>query len=128
MTWKRRLAVISLFVVLVGIGVGLAMMLTPDHRPGVTKANFDKLQEGMSIEQVETWLGADSRRLFGFGRSGLGASTFNQTWIADDGARAAITFSLQYGVDEDWKVASMTWTDSTETTWQRIRRWLRIPA
>lgn len=128
MTWKRRLGVIGLFVVLVCVGVGLAMVLTPDHRPGVTKANFDKLQEGMSKEQVETLLGADKSASFYAG--GLSGGLGRTVWIGDDGAKVSIWFSVRRfdDSDDEWKVNSMSWTDSTETPWQRICRWLRMPA
>jgi hypothetical protein len=128
MTWKRRLAVIGLFVVLVCVGVGLAKLLTPDQRPSVTKANFDNLLEGMSKEQVEALLGENNRTTF-YGGSLHGGGGV-QSWRADDGARVDIFFTVQYLDDRpEWKASSsMTWTDSTETTWQRIRRWLRIPA
>lgn len=117
---------IGLFVVLVSIGIGLAMMLTPDHRLGVTKANFDKLQVGMSKRQVDARLGTPSGGHYFGGLSGGLGSAF---WIGEDGAKVGISYSVRYVDDDqpDWKVDDMTWTPSTETPWQRIRRVLRIP-
>lgn len=126
MTWKWRLAVIGLFAVLICLGVGLAMILTPDHRPGVTKANFDKLEVGMSKEQVESWLVTDRSTLLSARglRSGIGRSV----WVGEDGAMADICYSVQYLAHRnECKVVSITWTDSTEMLCQRIRRWIGFP-
>jgi Na+-translocating ferredoxin:NAD+ oxidoreductase RnfE subunit len=123
MTWKRRLAVIGLFVVLVCIGVGLAMMLTPDHRPGVTRANFDKLEVGMNKTQVLELLGTTSESVHG---GGLGGGIW-QSWVGKDGSTASISYSVRHIRRGEWRVESVCWHDSRETNWQRVRRWLRIP-
>ena len=125
MTWMRRIALFSLLAVLAGVGFGLAVVVTPDNRPGVTKANFDNVQIGMSYEQVQGLLGMNSIEYYGSGsfysRSKL------EAWKADDGAEAQINFLINFRDDKGYKVTRMTWVDSTETLWQRIRRRVGFP-
>jgi hypothetical protein len=48
-------------------------------------------------------------------------------WLADDGAVAFISFTGQ-GHGEYARLTHMTWHESTETTWQRVWRWLHLPS
>jgi hypothetical protein len=50
---RRRL----LLVALVAAGLAAAFFWLQLPRPGVTRANFERLEEGMTLEEVETILG-----------------------------------------------------------------------
>ena len=87
MTKKRYLAVSGVLVGIVCLGA-LVLALLP-HSPGVTKAKFDRIQEGMTPAEVETILGIsfnggeDIAQLFQDRRQ-AGISSF--FWRVDEGA------------------------------------------
>src|SRR5262249_80363 len=61
LTKQAYLAVAGLLAILVGAGLGVAMMVPP--APGVTKANFDRIEIGMKITDVEVILGKPATQL-----------------------------------------------------------------
>ena len=48
---KKRVALLAVLPLTVAVILGALEMLPP--RPGVTKANFDRIQEGMTLAEVE---------------------------------------------------------------------------
>ena len=56
MTRKRWIAVAGILVSLVGLGAFVPTLLPP--RPGVTKANFERIHDGMSQAEVEAIFGS----------------------------------------------------------------------
>ena len=116
---KRLLLAAGTMTGLVGVGLLVVAMLPPDNRPGVTKANFDRIQEGMTRSEVRAI----------FGEPGTGSSdafTDIEVWIATDGSEARVWFTGIVGHEEDERVSIMAWLESSETLFQKIRRWLRL--
>lgn len=101
----------GLLVMLASAGYFLALTILPDDRPGVTKANFDRIDNGMTLQEVEQILGRPGTYTWG-----------GYYWSADDGASAFVGFNF----DGD-SAGPKTWADSTESTLlDKIRRWLHL--
>ena len=49
---KRWLLAAGTMAGLVGVVLVVLVMLPPDDRPGVTKANFDRIKDGMTKPEV----------------------------------------------------------------------------
>lgn len=113
MTKKRLLLFAVLPVTVAGI-LGVLAMLPP--RPGVTKANFDRIQEGMNVQEVELLLGGPGLPFHGF----LDRPRGIFVWQADDDSIALVEI-----VDDS--VTSKTWQPSTESITDKIHRWLHLP-
>lgn len=116
---KRYLTLAMLFAVFVAAALGILAMLPP--RPGVTKANFDRIQNSMTENDIDTIFGAKKASDF----SVPGPSSFPHmprilTWQNDDGARAQ--FVLIGG-----KACGKTWHPSNEAFYAKVRRWFRQP-
>lgn len=58
---RRYLAVAGILAILLGAGFGVGMMLPPS--PGITKANFDRIEKGMMISDVEIILGRKANQI-----------------------------------------------------------------
>ena len=76
---KGRLLLIGLFPLAVVVALGVIAMLPPS--PGVTKANFDRIEMGMTKAQVEEI----------FGEKGVEIDLGYTVWESHDG-RATILF------------------------------------
>jgi hypothetical protein len=113
----RVIVAAAVFAACIGFGSVLAM-LPPDDRPGVTKANFDRIALGSERDDVERILGGPGRMMKLY-RAGAGVWC-NDRWSADDGSCADIGFFND-------KVTGTRWTDSTETASQKLCRWSRWP-
>lgn len=111
---KRYLAVAGLLVILLVAGFGVDMML-PDG-PGVTKANIDRVENGMTRDEAAALFGNEYYLGFTYGKTD---SWMVKSWARDDGSFAEIVFTN--GV-----VSSKTWRDSTETILAKLRRWLHL--
>jgi hypothetical protein len=111
MTKKRLLLIASLPLVIV-VTVGVLAMMPP--RPGVTKANFDRVEKGMTRAEVEEIFGEKGDVWYGVAQVGQA-----MLWTARNGSTAIVEF-----VDEC--VAIKQWTDSNETLLAKIRRWLHL--
>ena len=124
---KKRLLLIGGFLaacVCLLLGVGAVM----PTGPGVTKANFDRIQVGMTKPEVRAIFGRSEA--FIAPASGEVPVANNENWGAADGSYASIWFSGGIPDDleeEDYRVVSMTWHESSETPFQKIRRWLHLP-
>ena len=111
--------------------------ISASRRPGITKANFDRVEKGMSKAEVQAILGSDSR--FSGSTFSLRWMTVRETWHADDGAEAEITFlRSEYAddgavaeidflqADNKDRVFHVKWTPSSETALERVLRWLHL--
>jgi hypothetical protein len=116
---KRRYLILTVgFVAFAGIVLGMLAMLPP--RPGVTKANFDRIENGMTMVEVEKIFGGKGHEiLIPATDSVFVGFRVWFAWTASDGSGAVITFSHN-GVEHKG------WEDSTETILDRIRRWLHL--
>jgi hypothetical protein len=119
MTNKRRIVMAGIPAGVACLVLGILAMLPPSDRPGVTKANFDRIEKGMTGAEVDAIFGKSSSA----GRSafiaGGGVISF-ESWRNDDGAYASLV------LDDD-VVAQKSWNESTETITAKIRRWLHWP-
>jgi hypothetical protein len=109
-TTKRLLLIAALLLIVAAVILGVLSLLPPD--PGVTKANFDRIEKGMTQAEVQEM----------FGGKGIFLERSDPPyycWQADDGSWANILFS-------DDCVTDKLWRDSGETFLDTIRRWLHL--
>ncbi len=104
---KRRLLLLAALTLAV-IAAPVAWELR-DH-PGVTKANFDRIQKGMTPAEVSQLLGGPPGDVL----------IHTCWWSNDDGSEVVIHFSQH-------AVRNKTWNPSAETIADKFRRWLHLP-
>jgi hypothetical protein len=117
---KKRLLLFASLPLTVAVTLGVLAMSPP--RPGVTKTNFDRIQEGMTKAQVQEMLGQDGEFTGGFtvvDRQEAQIAKAEFAWRADDGSVVFIMFV-------EGCVAAKYWSDSNETILDKIRRWLHL--
>jgi hypothetical protein len=116
---KRRIVAFSLVVATILVLV-TGLLIVKDFMataaPGVTKANFNRIKEGMTLEEVQEVMGnlgsefkafqmADGRRFFVWsGEGGLISATF----------------------DRNDCVINESWSDFDEPPLDKLARWLRL--
>ena len=110
MTKKRLLLIGGFLVACICLPLGVAAMLPSG--PNVTKANFDRIQQGMAQAEAEGIFGREGKHGKGWGIS--------RYWVADDGSWAIIWLIDDCVTDKHWQ-------DSNETFLNKIRRWLHLP-
>ena len=114
MTKKRRYLISAgLLAACVGLALGVLAMLPP--RPGVTKANFDRIKNGMTLTELEAIFGGEPNQ-FVFSSKG---TCIGRGWIGPDEAYVYLTVSNESVTEKQWFV-------STETFAERLRRWLHL--
>jgi hypothetical protein len=118
-TKKRFLLIVSLPLTAVVVLVGVVALLPPDDRPGVTKANFDRIQEGMTLAEVEEIFGSDRRGSLEAVSYLIHEEAGWDDWLLDDGSNLSIRFV-------DNRVAGKRWLPSNERFFDKIRRWLHL--
>ena len=113
---KKRMLLIAILPLAIIVTVGVLAMLPP--RPGVTKTNFDQIQEGMTKAEVEAIFGGHPSKDFQYRvkreiyTSGI--------WCEDNGKEVAwIEFF-------DGKVCDTRWGGVNESITDKIRRWLHL--
>ena len=110
MTTKKRILLIAALPLAIVVTFGVLAMLPPS--PGVTKANFDRIQEGMTKAEVEEI----------FGGKGVPLWTSRELlWASDDGSEVEVDFGVVGCVQ------TKIWVSSNETILDKIRRWLHLP-
>jgi hypothetical protein len=112
---KHLLLIVGTTAAFVGLTLGALAMLP--ERPGVTKANFDRIKNGMTRVEVEGILGEPSRNPLSL-LSGRNIWTHVE-WNGVDGARIHFTF-LNDVIDINANAGS--WTPSSETIGDKFRR------
>jgi hypothetical protein len=133
MITKKRLALIAVLPLTVAVTLGVLAMLPPG--PGVTKANFDRIEKGMTLAEVEQIFGEkgepsllntvkDKKLVFlqVFGEKGEAPAGTWMEWDADDGSGATILFED----GADGHIIRMRWYNSHEHLVQKIGRWLHL--
>ena len=113
MTTKKRLLQIASLPLTIVVILGVLTILP--HRPGVTKANFDRIEKGMTRAEVVAIFGEKGNWWDGAGQKWL-----PMCWTAKDGSGAVVEF-----VEES--VAIKQWTDSNEAILAKLCRWLHLP-
>jgi hypothetical protein len=109
---KRLLLTAGLLVMLAS--AGFVIMLAVQDSPGVTKANLDRIEEGMTRKEVEAIFGCQGAQTRPYRRGSV------IKWLAEDGGSATVDFDL------DGFVRGTDWTDANETILQKLRRWLHL--
>ena len=115
---RKRLMLATVAVSVIACIVLAALAMLPP-RPGITKANFDRIQVGMTLGEVTVI----------FGRSPTGEADNIMTIERDppkawnNGKQAA---AIHFR--EDGRVSDKNWIDfgETETFLERVRRWLHL--
>src|SRR5215831_15323613 len=105
---KRYFIVAALFASLASVGFVAALLMS--NGPGVTKENFDRIEEGMTLREVEQIFGRPGNYNWG-----------GYSWQGDDGARVFVLFAF-----EGDSAGRKFWEDSTETPLDKLRRWLHL--
>ena len=108
------------------VGVVLVVVVMLPSGPGVTKANFDKIEKGMTFDQVTAYLGKPSIEPGVFDISET-RRDWVVDWYHDNGSSAVIWFaSGKMESISNGKVLQMTWHESSETVFDKFRRWLHL--
>ena len=109
---KGRLLLIGLFPLAVVVALGVIAILPSG--PGVTKSNFDRIENGMTTGEVEAI----------FGREGSIPVMHEHMWVrwsANDGSGSVAWIGFV-----DNCVERKEWLDSDATILDRIRRVLHL--
>jgi hypothetical protein len=123
MTTKRRYLIsAAILAACVGIALGVLVMLPP--QPGVTKANFDRIEKRMTRAEVEAIFG----RPEDFALTGAALSEVTGkndycvvSWhVGERGVGAHISFVSE-------RVEHPSWDGPAESLSSKLRRWLRLP-
>ena len=111
MKTNPRLLLIASMSLAIAVIVGVLMTLS--EHPGVTKANFDQIEKGMTLAEVEQI----------FGKAGLQKpiDEFQEIVWQDNkmGNEAIVTF-------HDGRAASMFWHSSDGFFFRKLLRWLHL--
>lgn len=86
---KKRFLIAAAVVAAIACSIlGVTAVLVP--QPGVTKANFDRVEIGMTKDQVHQILGIPTE--FGFLNSGIVIESDRHIWRGEDGSVVQIRF------------------------------------
>ena len=113
---KKRLIVSAGMVASLASAALLVLWLLP-ARPAVTKANFDRIEIGMTLSDVEAILGADRGRPVFIVYVHISQEL--EQWEGDEGI---ISIILDH---QDHRVIRKVWHDSPLTIFERLQR--RLP-
>ncbi|MBJ7987797.1 DUF3862 domain-containing protein [Bacillus cereus] len=69
----------------------------PKNKPGISKAEFDQIQNGMSYDEVKTIIGSDGEVLSENGQAGEQFHTIMYKWDGEKGFGANANFMFQEG-------------------------------
>jgi hypothetical protein len=106
---KKRLLLIAVLPLIIVGTMGVLALLPPS--PGITKANFDRIEQGMPRGEVVQILGGGGKPLFGDDEAWM-------LWVADDGSWLTIVFRDDRIADKHWQ----SWHDSDKTFLDKICR------
>jgi hypothetical protein len=115
MTKKHRYLVCAA-ILAACVCIALGVLALPPQ-PGVTKANFERIKEGMSLREVkgilgESFIDASPWRIHG---------NIALSWSHTDGSLIIIHFNEE-------RVFVREFYQSTETFPEKVRRWLNLPS
>jgi hypothetical protein len=119
MVTKKRLFLIAAPLAAVAVTLGILAMLPP--HPGVTRANFDRIEKGMTRAEVEEIFGGPSESKT---YSTVGEiTTITDVWGQIEQGKcvglANVNFQDEMVVDKEWHCVP-------ETVLAKIRRWLHL--
>jgi hypothetical protein len=114
---KKRLLLIASLPLIAAVALGVLAMLPPST--GVTKANFDRIQGGMTLAEVKEIFGRKADESMRYVAYGKVKQETERIWAADDGSAAFVEF-------RDDCVTGKEWAGFNETFLDKIRRWLHL--
>lgn len=120
MTTIKRFVLIAALPLAVALSLGVLVILP--SRSGVTKANLDRIQVGMTKAEVKNILGGSSNPdhiLYGVVRS-MEPTESREIW-GNSGIIADIVF------DKNMHVKDIAIGSHEESFFDKIRRWLHLP-
>ena len=121
MTKKRLILIGGLLATCICVPLGVVAMMPP--RPGVTKAKFDLIQDGMTKAEVTQIFG---REPIDVSQLAEGRQTWH-IWLGDDGSHTLVgSYALLRFRDDKVMIPWAIWRESNETHLQKLRRWLRL--
>ena len=115
---RKRLFVIAGILVSAACIVLVAIAMLPP-RPGVTKANFDSIEIGMTKEDVTGILGENVTGPWKI----MAVNHTYFSWWGTEGKRPA---QANIFFDDD-RVIDKWWFPSNETIAEKFQRWLHLP-
>jgi hypothetical protein len=123
MTKKRRLLISVGILAACVCGTLVVFALLPE--PGVTKANFERIQIGMTEADAEAIFGRPSGRTLVIKEDeSVATICFDPgkgcAWLGPDGDVMAF-------FDADGRISKANWIDHERTLLEKIRDWLRLP-
>lgn len=110
---KAKRAFICAGVLAACVVLVLALLATLPFRAGVTKANYDRIEEGMTLAEVQTIFGNEGVIFYGYPTR----TEFAYCWENEDHSCAILFFDDNREVVEKAK-----WSDATESIGDKIRR------
>ena len=114
-TKKRLILIAAMLLAVFAVTLSILVLLPPS--PGVTKANFDRIEKGMTVAEVEEIFGRGANIVT---RDVVEKNDRFRAWSEADGSRADIYFMDSFVTDKHW------W-ESNETLFDKIRRWTHLP-
>jgi hypothetical protein len=118
-TKKHLLLIAALLIAVITLALGLLAMMPPG--PGVTKANFDRIKEGMTRAEVEEIFGGPAFKSFEYSRVDRRFYS-SRIWCENNGNESAW---IEFFDDES--VFRSEWSGSSnETFLDKICRWLHV--
>lgn len=118
----KRLSVLTWTLLSTAGAVIIVVFFVPVNRPGVSRANLDRVQNGMTWEQVEEILG-DNHELCGKGRPWA----FTKMWTGNAGQLAFVTFRCERagGRLGELKVINTEWRGAFMANLENILDYIR---
>ncbi len=113
---KKKWWLIGLATLALCGGIAVAIPALQPPGPGVTKANFDRIGNGMSEVDVAALLGRPTRRSDYTDDQGI---VFGY-WYSGNDDFASVVF-------RDGRAVQWEWVESTESIPDKLRRWLSLP-
>jgi hypothetical protein len=117
---KKRLLLIASVPLAIVVTLGVLAMLP--HGPGVTKANFDRIETGMTRTEVEEIFGgpSESKTYTTVGE----ITTITDVWGQIEQGKCVGLANVNF---QDEMVVDKEWHSVPETILGKIRRWLHLP-
>jgi hypothetical protein len=121
MTKKRLIIIIVALLATIAMTIGVLAMWPSS--PGVVRANFHRIENGMTMEEVEAiFEGEPGQQMITQGLAGFPVIPDNISafyWKEEDGSFALVIF-------RDDRVSDKQWGNSEETVFEKIRRRLHL--
>jgi hypothetical protein len=127
-TMKKKWWIIGFATLAIAGGLAVAIPTLQPPQPGITKANFDRIEDGMTKDEVTAIFGREPHSELPLLDSSGGIICGGNIcrWAGEDGANAQVIFINDAAKDARCPGARY-WNPSTETITDKLRRWLSLP-